>query len=72
MEGVADGVILAAPRGAGGLRLRPAVLPSRRSAATFAEIPDAAKHAVSHRGLAVTRALEVLRAWGVIPAGAPG
>jgi len=56
-EGRADGLILAAPRGAGGFGYDPLFLfpPLGR---TFAELTPQAKFAVSHRGEAFRRLLE--------------
>jgi len=67
VEGVAEGLILEAPRGAGGFGYDPLFL-YPPLAATFAELAPAAKHPVSHRGRAIARAREVLAAWR----GAPG
>jgi XTP/dITP diphosphohydrolase len=68
VEGVSAGVILDAPRGAGGFGYDPLFFfpPLAR---TFAQMDDAMKAAVGHRGLAIARALAVLRDWGVIPDG---
>jgi XTP/dITP diphosphohydrolase len=62
VEGVAEGLILQAPRGAGGFGYDPLFL-YPPLAATFAELPSGAKHRVSHRGRALARAREALRAW---------
>jgi XTP/dITP diphosphohydrolase len=61
-EGVAEGLLLEAPRGRGGFGYDPLFYYPPLDA-TFAEIPPAAKHAVSHRGRAMARARAVLRAW---------
>jgi XTP/dITP diphosphohydrolase len=58
-SGVVDGVVAATPRGAGGFGYDPIFeLPS---GATTAELPEAEKDAVSHRGRAVAAALPRLR-----------
>jgi XTP/dITP diphosphohydrolase len=62
VEGTVEGVLLEAPRGAGGFGYDP-LFYYPPLGATFAEIPAAAKHAVSHRGRAMARAREVLRRW---------
>ncbi len=61
-EGVVEGVLLDAPRGAGGFGYDPLFfyLPFN---ATFAEVPAEAKHTVSHRGRAMARARLVLAQW---------
>jgi XTP/dITP diphosphohydrolase len=61
-EGTVDGVLLEAPRGTGGFGYDP-LFYYPPLGATFAEIPAASKHAVSHRGRAMARAREVLRRW---------
>jgi XTP/dITP diphosphohydrolase len=50
-EGVCEGAITFAPRGAGGFGYDPLFVP-RGFSQTFAEIEQAAKHAISHRGMA--------------------
>jgi XTP/dITP diphosphohydrolase len=62
MEGTVEGVLLEAPRGAGGFGYDP-LFYYPPLGATFAEIPAASKHAVSHRGRAMARARELLRRW---------
>jgi XTP/dITP diphosphohydrolase len=62
VEGAAEGAIVAAPRGAGGFGYDP-VFYYAPLGRTFAEIPEADKHAVSHRGRAVAKARELLGAW---------
>jgi XTP/dITP diphosphohydrolase len=58
-SGVVDGVVATTPRGAGGFGYDPIFeLPS---GATTAELPEAAKDAISHRGRAVAAALPRLR-----------
>lgn len=51
-EGVVEGTIAAAPRGAGGFGYDPVFVPDEGDGRTFAEMPAEAKHAVSHRGRA--------------------
>jgi XTP/dITP diphosphohydrolase len=62
VEGVAEGRIAEAPRGAAGFGYDPVFYypPLRR---TFAELDGETKARVSHRGIAVRRAMEVLRGW---------
>jgi len=62
MEGTVEGVLLEAPRGAGGFGYDPLFfyLPL---GATFAEISAEAKQTVSHRGRAMALARELLRRW---------
>ncbi len=60
VEGVAEGVILTAPRGRGGFGYDPLFYypPLGR---TFAELGDAEKARVSHRGRAVASVRRLLR-----------
>jgi XTP/dITP diphosphohydrolase len=62
VEGTVEGVLLEEPRGAGGFGYDP-LFYYPPLGATLAELPPAAKHAVSHRGRAMTRARELLRRW---------
>jgi XTP/dITP diphosphohydrolase len=62
VDGTVEGVLLEAPRGAGGFGYDP-LFYYPPLGATFAELPPAAKHAVSHRGRAMAGAREVLRRW---------
>jgi XTP/dITP diphosphohydrolase len=62
VDGVVEGVLLTAPRGAGGFGYDPLFLYPPLEA-TFAELPTAVKNTVSHRGVALMRAREVLRRW---------
>jgi XTP/dITP diphosphohydrolase len=62
VDGVVDGVILTEARGAGGFGYDP-VFYYAPLEATFAELSDEAKNAVSHRGVALVRARQVLRRW---------
>ena len=61
-EGVVEGVLLTAPRGAGGFGYDPLFFYPPLDA-TFAEVPAEAKHAVSHRALAMARARLILAEW---------
>ena len=62
VEGVVEGVILDAPRGAGGFGYDPVFYyPPLR--ATFAEMAAETKDPVSHRGRAMARARPILAAW---------
>ena len=63
VEGVVEGVLLDAPSAAtGGFGYDPLFFYPPLNA-TFADIPAAAKHAVSHRGRAMARAREILLRW---------
>jgi XTP/dITP diphosphohydrolase len=61
-EGTAEGILLDAPRGAGGFGYDP-IFYYPPLGATFAEITAEAKHAVSNRGRAMAQARELLRRW---------
>jgi XTP/dITP diphosphohydrolase len=52
VRGVVDGVVPDAPRGTGGFGYDPVMQPSEGDGRTFAEMSDAEKHALSHRGRA--------------------
>ena len=62
VEGVVEGVLLSEPRGSGGFGYDP-LFYYPPLGASFAEMPPEAKHAVSHRGLAVARAWRILLDW---------
>jgi XTP/dITP diphosphohydrolase len=62
VEGVVEGVLLDAPRGHGGFGYDPIFFYPALEV-TFAELPAETKNAVSHRGVALLRAREVLRRW---------
>jgi XTP/dITP diphosphohydrolase len=62
MEGTVEGILLEAPRGAGGFGYDP-LFYYPPLGATFAEISAEAKHTVSHRGRAMALARELLRRW---------
>ncbi|MFN0091248.1 MAG: RdgB/HAM1 family non-canonical purine NTP pyrophosphatase [Acidimicrobiales bacterium] len=59
-EGVCEGSITAAPRGEAGFGYDPVFAPDEGGGATFAEMPPAAKHAISHRGRALRALAEAL------------
>lgn len=61
-EGVAEGLITEVVRGAGGFGYDPVFLPEGHQE-TFAEMPPAAKHAISHRGRAVRRLADFLQSY---------
>ncbi|HXJ81539.1 MAG TPA: RdgB/HAM1 family non-canonical purine NTP pyrophosphatase [Candidatus Methylomirabilis sp.] len=61
-EGVVEGIILEGPRGSGGFGYDP-IFYYPPLQATFAEVTPDAKHAVSHRGQAMTGARRVLLEW---------
>jgi XTP/dITP diphosphohydrolase len=58
-EGTCGGTLAARPRGSGGFGYDPAFLPGDGDGRTMAELSDAEKDAISHRGLAA----RALRAW---------
>ncbi len=62
VEGVVEGVLAETPRGAGGFGYDPIfVVPALGR--TFAELPAAEKHRLSHRARAVAEARPILRRW---------
>jgi len=61
VEGVCEGLILEAPRGAGGFGYDPLFQP-RGETRTFAELPAAIKDSVSHRGRAAASLLAAVAA----------
>ena len=61
-EGTVEGIVLDAPRGAGGFGYDPLFFYPPLGA-TFAEVSTEAKHAVSHRGLAMASARRILAEW---------
>ena len=62
IEGTVEGILLEAPRGAGGFGYDP-LFYYPPLGATFAEISAEAKHAVSHRGRAMGEARQLLQRW---------
>jgi XTP/dITP diphosphohydrolase len=62
VEGTVEGVILDSPRGAGGFGYDP-IFYYPPFGASFGEVSLAAKHAVSHRGRAMTLARALLGRW---------
>jgi len=60
VEGRVEGTILESPRGTGGFGYDPLFVP-RGMRKTYAELPVEEKNRLSHRALAVARAIEVLR-----------
>jgi XTP/dITP diphosphohydrolase len=60
-EGVCEGTIAAAERGARGFGYDPLFIPADGDGRTFAEMTDDEKHAVSHRGRAFRALVEALR-----------
>jgi XTP/dITP diphosphohydrolase len=68
VEGIAEGIIADAPRGAGGFGYDPLFL-FPPLGGTFGELADDAKARVSHRGLAVRAARRVLTECYTSPAG---
>jgi XTP/dITP diphosphohydrolase len=61
-EGAVEGIILDAPRGSGGFGYDP-LFYYPPLGATFAEVAPEAKHAVSHRAVAMAAARRILLAW---------
>jgi XTP/dITP diphosphohydrolase len=51
-RGTVDGVVALEPRGTGGFGYDPIVVPDEGDGRTFAEMSDAEKHVLSHRGRA--------------------
>jgi XTP/dITP diphosphohydrolase len=62
VEGTVEGRLLEAPRGAGGFGYDP-IFYYPPFGATFAEVTEVAKGAVSHRGRAMAQARALLRRW---------
>lgn len=60
-EGVCEGTIAEAERGARGFGYDPLFIPADGDGRTFAEMTDDEKHAVSHRGRAFRALVEALR-----------
>ena len=59
-EGVCEGAIAEAPRGANGFGYDPIFLPDAAPGRTMAELASEEKHAVSHRGIVLAKALAYL------------
>jgi XTP/dITP diphosphohydrolase len=55
VRGVVEGRVAEAPRGTGGFGYDPIMVPSEGDGRTFAEMSEAEKHALSHRGRAFRR-----------------
>ncbi|MGH9229064.1 MAG: non-canonical purine NTP pyrophosphatase [Acidimicrobiales bacterium] len=55
VRGVVEGRVAEAPRGTGGFGYDPIMVPMEGDGRTFAEMSDAEKHALSHRGRAFRR-----------------
>ena len=62
VEGVSEGTISATERGEGGFGYDPVFVPADGDGRTFAEMADAEKHALSHRGRAFRALVAALRA----------
>ena len=60
VRGTVAGVVPAAPRGTGGFGYDPIMVPSEGDGRTFAEMTEAEKHALSHRGRAFRALAELL------------
>jgi XTP/dITP diphosphohydrolase len=69
VEGVVEGVIVDAPRGAGGFGYDPVFAPAGAGGRTFAELAPDRKHAISHRGRALRAFATRLREAGTRPEG---
>ncbi|MGH9185336.1 MAG: RdgB/HAM1 family non-canonical purine NTP pyrophosphatase, partial [Acidimicrobiales bacterium] len=52
VRGTVEGTVARAPRGSGGFGYDPIMIPAEGDGRTFAEMPPADKHALSHRGRA--------------------
>jgi len=63
-EGVVEGTIIDAPRGAAGFGYDPVFVPDEGGGRTFAEMSSGDKHAISHRGRAFRALAEALDALG--------
>jgi XTP/dITP diphosphohydrolase len=61
VRGTVEGSIPDAPRGTGGFGYDPIMVPREGDGRTFAEMSDAEKHALSHRGRAFRALGELLR-----------
>lgn len=59
-EGVAEGSLATSPRGEGGFGYDPVFVPRDGSGLTFAEMDEATKHRLSHRGRAFRNLKELL------------
>jgi XTP/dITP diphosphohydrolase len=55
VRGVVEGRVAEAPRGTGGFGYDPIMVPTEGDGRTFAEMSEAEKHALSHRGRAFRR-----------------
>lgn len=62
--GAVEGLIAVEPRGRGGFGYDPVFVPAEGDGRTFAEMSDAAKHAISHRGRAFRALAGALRECG--------
>ena len=60
VRGTVDGRVALAPRGTGGFGYDPIVVPDEGGGRTFAEMTDAEKHVLSHRGRAFRSLLKVM------------
>ncbi len=65
-EGVVDGAVAEAPRGARGFGYDPVFVPDEGGGRTFAELGPEEKHAISHRGRALRALADSLLAEGVL------
>ncbi len=63
-DGVVEGRIASAAVGDGGFGYDPLFIPDEADGRTFAELSSAEKHAISHRGRALTSLVEALRHQG--------
>lgn len=60
VEGQVEGTIAEAPRGNGGFGYDPVFLPLEAGGLSFAEMAPDAKNAISHRGRALAKLLEII------------
>lgn len=61
VEGIVNGTIATAPRGTDGFGYDPIFIPDEADGRTFAEMTPAEKNAISHRGRATGRLVDLLR-----------
>lgn len=60
VEGIVEGTIARTPAGTDGFGYDPIFLPTEASGRSFAEMSTDEKNAISHRGRAITKLLEIL------------
>ena len=60
VEGISEGMIAEAPKGEGGFGYDPLFI-DKDSGKTYAELPQAVKNSISHRGRALRKAKDLVR-----------